>query len=506
MLKKGMSFLSRYPRLRVLTFGVGAIVIVGVSMHVFTKKQDIGKTPSGPASHVATRPVPLKGHRMVGNGKKYDKLKNKYDQEQYNNKLRHGDTIMPGNWFDNGKPVSDDKDNDHKKQDSSKKDASNKSKTLDNKSSKNTIAIHKQAPAQVNRNNEEEQKPMMSPGEFQKVEREAERLPQGSDNSNRSLAQRPRHEAFNRWRSGENAFSNSTSQFHPNSYRPPVHHESPQEIQQHQQRVSALASKMQGQLSSMGSSWNMPVASQATVDQKIDTSALDAQSAAQKAAENLANPPQIIKAATVYFAIIKNKVSSDQPNTPVMAQLITGPYKGSKLLGGFYTEGEKLLIKFNTMVMKSREKSFSVGTTYAIDTKDGQTAVETDVNHHYLLRYGSLFAASFLEGLGQAYTPNTFCYVGINGTVCPGSQNDINPNQVNTKVALMRGAGQVGTNLGQHIGKYFNTPPTVTVDQGTLVGILFMNDVTIPKVQVVQTDPDYSESAGTDLSFLSDNN
>ena len=33
-----------------------------------------------------------------------------------------------------------------------------------------------------------------------------------------------------------------------------------------------------------------------------------------------------------------------------------------------------------------------------------------------------------------------------------------------------------------------------------------MNDVTIPKVQVVQTDPDYSESAGTDLSFLSDNN
>ena len=40
MFKKGMDFLARYPRLRVLTFGVGAVVVVGVSMHAFTKKQD----------------------------------------------------------------------------------------------------------------------------------------------------------------------------------------------------------------------------------------------------------------------------------------------------------------------------------------------------------------------------------------------------------------------------------------------------------------------------------
>jgi hypothetical protein len=498
MLKKGMATLSRYPRLRVLVLGVGAVTIVGVSMHVFTKKQDISKTPQGPVSHVATKPVPLKGHRMVGDGKQYGKLKNKYDQDQYNNKLRHGDTIMPGDWFNKGKQVPN-KDQ-HQAQGSN-----DKSKGHDN----TVIAAHahKQEAAPAAKNNEPEQKAMMSPGDFQKAAHEAERLPQGAQaTGNTALAQRsPQGRgSFNNWNSGRNGANNARAQFHPDSYHPPVHNESPQEIQQHQQNVSSLASKMQGQLSSMGSSWNMPVASQATVDQKIDPSAVDAQTAAQKAAENLANPPQIIKAATVYFAIIKNKVSSDQPNTPVMAKLITGPYKGSKLLGGFYTEKDKLLIKFNTMVMKSRARSFSVGTTYAIDTKDGQTAVETDVNHHYLLRYGSLFAASFLEGLGQAYTPNTFCYVGINGMTCPGGMNDVNPNQVNTKVALMRGAGKIGSNLGQHIGNYFNTPPTVTVAQGTLVGILFMNDVSIPKMQVVQTDPDYSESAGTDLSFLSD--
>ena len=502
MLKKGMATLSRYPRLRVLVLGVGAVTVVGVSMHVFTKKQDISKTPQGPVSHIATKSVPLKGHRMVGSGKQYGKLKNKYDQDQYNDKLKHGDTIMPGTWFNKGQPVPNKDQN--QTQGASKIDSNNKSKGHDDN---RVIATHKQEAAPAAKNNETEQKAMMSPGDFQKAAHEAERLPQGAQaTGNTSLAQRSSQgsRSFNNWNSGRNSESNSRAQFHPDSYHPSVSHESPQQIQQDQQRVSSLAGKMQGQLSSMGSSWNMPVASQATVDQKVDASAVDAQSSAQKAAENLANPPHIIKAATVYFAIIKNKVSSDQPNTPVMAKLITGPYKGSKLLGGFYTEKDKLLIKFNTMVMKSRARSFSVGTTYAIDTKDGQSAVETDVNHHYLLRYGSLFAASLLEGLGKAYTPNTFCYIGVNGMTCPGGMNDVNPNQVNTKVALMRGAGQIGTTLGQHIGDYFNTPPTVTVAQGTLVGILFMNDVTVPKMQVVQTDPDYAESAGTDLSFLSD--
>ena len=191
-----------------------------------------------------------------------------------------------------------------------------------------------------------------------------------------------------------------------------------------------------------------------------------------------------------------------------MAQLITGPYKGSKLLGGFYTEKDKLLIRFNTMVMKSRANSFSLGKAYAIDTKDGQTAVETDVNHHYLLRYGSLFAAAFLEGIGNAYTPTpNYCVPDPTvpgGWNCNGGGNVVNPNSVNTKVALMRGAGQIGQTLGQHIGKYFDTPPTVTVSQGTLVGILFMNDVTIPQIKTAQLDPDYTPSSGADLSFLSD--
>jgi intracellular multiplication protein IcmE len=515
MLKKGMSILSRYPRLRVLFFGVGAVTVVGVTMHVFTKKQDISKTPSGPVSHVDTQPVPLDQKRIVGNGNKYSKLKNQYDKDQYNNKLRKGETIMPNNWFNGKTQKATDGSGDNKSGQFHAKGASHNS-SVNN-------AAHKQVAAanRVDSNSSAKAKPMMSPSDFQKAMIDAEKL--SKSNTNASTAQMPSQnagsvgsdQALNNFHSGRSAYgsnnlNHSNNSFHPGSYNPP-HAENPQESQQHQQNIANLSSKMQGQLSSLGSSWNMPVASQNSVTQTVNTDADSTQGAAQKAADALANPPQIIKAATVYFAIINNKVSSDQPNTPIMAKIITGPYKGAKLLGGFYTEKEKLLIKFNTMVLKSRSRSFSIGTAYAIDTKDGQNAVATDVNHHYVLRYGSLFAAALLQGIGQAYTPSSnYCFpdpAAPGGWSCNGSGSGVNnPNQVNTKVALMRGAGQIGTTLGQNIGSYFNTPPTVTVAQGTLVGVLFMGDVEVPKVKVIQTDPDYDESVGTDLSFLGNNN
>jgi intracellular multiplication protein IcmE len=46
---------------------------------------------------------------------------------------------------------------------------------------------------------------------------------------------------------------------------------------------------------------------------------------------------------------------------------------------------------------------------------------------------------------------------------------------------MYQGFGQVGTNLGQVAAQQFNTPPTVILDQGTGIGVLFMNDVRIPQ-------------------------
>ncbi len=50
---------------------------------------------------------------------------------------------------------------------------------------------------------------------------------------------------------------------------------------------------------------------------------------------------------------------------------------------------------------------------------------------------------------------------------------------VSATQALLVGAGTVGQAWGEQLGEVFNRPPTVTVDSGTGIGLLFMQDFTI---------------------------
>ena len=110
----------------------------------------------------------------------------------------------------------------------------------------------------------------------------------------------------------------------------------------------------------------------------------------------------------------------------------------------------------------------------AIDPDTARTAVAGEVNDHYLLRYGSLFAASFLQGMGQSYQS----FQSNSGTVYIGdSYNDSPPNA--TQVTL-QGLGQMGESMGKELKPVFNRAATVKVSSGTGLGILIMKDLTIP--------------------------
>jgi intracellular multiplication protein IcmE len=136
------------------------------------------------------------------------------------------------------------------------------------------------------------------------------------------------------------------------------------------------------------------------------------------------------------------------------------------------------------MTMPNLASSFSIGTAYAIDPQTANNAVATSADNHYMLRYGMLFASAFLQGFGNAYASvNSSNMCGNNTTSCTIITPNGTPNNtVTAKTAAYQGLGQVGTNLGQVAANiYANTPPTVKLAQGTGIGILFMNDVTIPQ-------------------------
>jgi intracellular multiplication protein IcmE len=236
------------------------------------------------------------------------------------------------------------------------------------------------------------------------------------------------------------------------------------------QAIQAEKATMQTQLSQLSSSWGYP-----TFETTGGGDSSNATSGGGEGGGNVTTTSVAVKAGTIFFGVLEVTLNSDQPNTPVMATIVSGSLKGAKLLGTFSRQNDKLVIQFNTMTMDSRPASIGIN-AYAIDPETAQNALASNVDNHYLLRYGSVFASAFLQGFGNAWsnvqTPASDAGGLINVYNAP-------PVQATTKTAVYQGLGQIGTNLSQQMGQVFNTPPTVTLNSGSGIGVLFMSDLSM---------------------------
>jgi intracellular multiplication protein IcmE len=184
----------------------------------------------------------------------------------------------------------------------------------------------------------------------------------------------------------------------------------------------------------------------------------------------------IIKAGDVIFAVLDTSVNSDEPG-PILATVVSGKLNGAKLIGSFTlpSNADKMVISFNTMSVPGASKTTAIN-AYAIDPNTARTALSSRTNHHYLLRYGSLFAATFLEGFGNAFqSANTTVTIGGTGGVTDTTiQNGVGRSILENAVI---GLATLGKSWGQVAQQQFSTPTTVDVFSGTGVGVLFTQDV-----------------------------
>ncbi len=197
---------------------------------------------------------------------------------------------------------------------------------------------------------------------------------------------------------------------------------------------------------------------------------------AGSAASN-AQTKAIFKAGDVIYAVLDTSINSDQPG-PILATIVSGKFKGAKLIGSFNvpTNSDEMVISFHTLSVPSAARTTTIS-AYAIDPNTARTAIATRANHHYLLRYGSLFASSFIEGFGNAFqSANTSIQIG--GT---GGGDNITVSQGVGRSTLENaviGLATVGKTWGQHVQQLFSRPTTVEVCSGTGMGILFTQDLT----------------------------
>lgn len=182
--------------------------------------------------------------------------------------------------------------------------------------------------------------------------------------------------------------------------------------------------------------------------------------------------PPLIKAGAVLYGMLVTSVNSDEPG-PVMATVVGTQFKGAKLLGTLVNQGQKVLLTFNVLTLPDIEKSISIN-AIAIDPDTARTALSSDTDNHYLLRYGSLFASALMQGYGQAILQS-------GATVVSNGLNTVTTSPTLTpKQQFLAALGTVGQNWSAVVRPIFNTPPTVQVYGGTGVGILFLADVAPP--------------------------
>lgn len=243
--------------------------------------------------------------------------------------------------------------------------------------------------------------------------------------------------------------------------------------QEHVRRMQAYMTEMAQKLMTGWSNVTSQQLQKAPEEKKEQAGASGAASTGAGSAATTGKEGPIIKAGSVLFAVLDTSINSDE-TSPIMGRIVAGPLNGSKLLGSFTRQHKRLLIRFNVLSLPFYPKTISIDAV-AIDPDTARTALSGQVNNHYLLRYGTLFASSFLEGISQGIMSqggqrSSTCVIGCTTT----------PTPLNTTQVGFVGLGKVGQAYASHMGQDFTRPPTIRISAGTGFGVLVMSDLTLP--------------------------
>lgn len=202
---------------------------------------------------------------------------------------------------------------------------------------------------------------------------------------------------------------------------------------------------------------------------------LAAQSISNAAAAEKDKAAQIIlPAGSIEYAQLLIEANSDAVG-PVLAQIVSGPLAGSRILGSFKTEEEYLVLTFNQVVIDGVVHSTNA---VALDPETTGIGIVTDIDNRYFKRVILPAAAKFVEGMAGAIAEKgTEVYVVGNSSTVVEQKPELNTNEQIYK-GLEEAAGSVADMMDEEAGR---TKRQIKVRAGTPVGLLFTQPVTEKK-------------------------
>lgn len=181
----------------------------------------------------------------------------------------------------------------------------------------------------------------------------------------------------------------------------------------------------------------------------------------------------ILPAGTIEYAQLITEANSDVPG-PVLAQVVSGPLKGSRILGGFEThdEGDEYLtLDFDTIVIDGISHPIDA---IAINPDTANPGMVTEVDHRYFSRVILPAAASFIEGVGSAIAETGGTRVTVdNGTVIEEKDD------LNSREEFYKGVGKAASKVSEFVDdEASKIKVLIRVAPGTPIGVLFVDAVT----------------------------
>lgn len=185
----------------------------------------------------------------------------------------------------------------------------------------------------------------------------------------------------------------------------------------------------------------------------------------------------LVPAGTIEYAQLMTEANSDVPG-PILAQVVTGPMKGARLIGNFTTAYNYLTLRFNTAVIDGVGYNINA---IAIDPDTTLPGVITEIDRRYMKRVLLPAASEFITGFTEAIANSGRTTVVVSGdsTTTTTSNDDLDNDQ-----EVATGISAAGEEIGEILDEIAdNTPVLYRVAAGTPLGILFISSVRgTPKV------------------------
>lgn len=179
----------------------------------------------------------------------------------------------------------------------------------------------------------------------------------------------------------------------------------------------------------------------------------------------------LLPAGTIEYAQLITEANTDVPG-PIVAEIVTGPFKGARIIGTFGETYDYLTLNFDTIILDGVDYSAKA---VAIDPATTLPGMATDIDRRYFTRVVLPVAAEFISGFASAISESGTTTIVVEGNTT--TETTSNNRDKDQEVALgVATAGQELSGIIKEIKD--NNPQLLRVRAGTPMGILFVESVT----------------------------